>query len=391
MLVGKRILLLSPNPWGTMRVSKHHYAEALARRGNSVYFLEPPHGRWRTRPSVRTTDAADGVVVIEPGVGAPLVARYKAARVYGLMLRSYVRRVVAAIGGPPDIVWCFDSNTYPDLSWFGAPLRIYHPVDFTAGPVAPRVASTADVIFCVAPEILAQFGSTRVPRIVIPHGLAEAFARRARERTVSAPARDGARRVGYVGNLFHAGVDHAVLRALVDAHPDVEFHFWSPGRFRESTLSGSDSREVQESVTTLRARLNVVSHDPAPPAELAAAFEGMDVLLLCYDVRRDPNGGVNSHKVLEYLSTGRVVVSSRISAYAGTGDLVRMPDAEDNARLPALFADTLRHLDLFNAPPLQRRRIELALDNTYERQVERVERALVGLAPGASVGRIDAR
>jgi hypothetical protein len=391
MLVGKRILLLSPNPWGTMRVSKHHYAEALARRGNAIYFLEPPRGRWRARPSTRATDATDGVAVIEPGAGAPLLARYKAARLYDLMQRSYLHQVLHAIGGPPDVVWCFDSNTYPDLGWFEAPLRIYHPVDFTAGPVAPRVANTADIIFSVAPEILAQFGSVRAPRVLIPHGLADAFARRARARAPELPVRSGPARVGYVGNLFHAGVNHALLHTIVEAHRGAEFHFWSPTTFAESNVSGSAAAEVQESVSAVRTRANVVFHSLTGPDGLVEQLEGMDLLLLCYDVRRDPNGGVNSHKVLEYLSTGRVVVSNRITAYAGMRDLVRMPDGDDHHGLPALFAETLRHLDSFNAPELQRARIAFALDNTYQRQVERIERALAGLVPSAGARRVDVR
>ena len=39
------ILLISPNYWGTMFVSKHWYAIELAKRGNNVYFLEPPRNK----------------------------------------------------------------------------------------------------------------------------------------------------------------------------------------------------------------------------------------------------------------------------------------------------------------------------------------------------------
>ena len=41
-LHNKTILLISPQSWGTMFLSKHHYAIELARRGNTVYFLNPP-------------------------------------------------------------------------------------------------------------------------------------------------------------------------------------------------------------------------------------------------------------------------------------------------------------------------------------------------------------
>ncbi len=41
-LRGKRILLFSPEPWQGLHMSKHHLAQALAKRGNTVYFVDPP-------------------------------------------------------------------------------------------------------------------------------------------------------------------------------------------------------------------------------------------------------------------------------------------------------------------------------------------------------------
>lgn len=39
----KTILIISPEPWGKMMISKHHYALELAKLGNEVYFLNPPN------------------------------------------------------------------------------------------------------------------------------------------------------------------------------------------------------------------------------------------------------------------------------------------------------------------------------------------------------------
>ena len=41
-LRNKTILIISPQAWGKMFLSKHHYAIELAKRGNAVYFLNPP-------------------------------------------------------------------------------------------------------------------------------------------------------------------------------------------------------------------------------------------------------------------------------------------------------------------------------------------------------------
>ena len=42
-LTNKKILIISPQFWGKMLISKHHYAVELANRGNEVFFLNPPN------------------------------------------------------------------------------------------------------------------------------------------------------------------------------------------------------------------------------------------------------------------------------------------------------------------------------------------------------------
>ena len=42
----------------------------------------------------------------------------------------------------------------------------------------------------------------------------------------------------------------------------------------------------------------------------------MDLFLICYDIKKDQSKGTNYHKIMEYLSTGKVVVSNNVSAYS---------------------------------------------------------------------------
>ena len=44
-LRNKKVLVLSPQSWGKMRISKHHYALKLAALGNEVCFVNPPLDR----------------------------------------------------------------------------------------------------------------------------------------------------------------------------------------------------------------------------------------------------------------------------------------------------------------------------------------------------------
>ena len=44
-LKNKNILLISPEAWEHIFVSKHHYATHLATLGNKVFFLDPPNNQ----------------------------------------------------------------------------------------------------------------------------------------------------------------------------------------------------------------------------------------------------------------------------------------------------------------------------------------------------------
>ena len=52
-LRNKTILIISPQPWDHIAISKHHYANELAARNNTVYFLEPPNPELSCPVSIR--------------------------------------------------------------------------------------------------------------------------------------------------------------------------------------------------------------------------------------------------------------------------------------------------------------------------------------------------
>jgi glycosyltransferase involved in cell wall biosynthesis len=159
---------------------------------------------------------------------------------------------------------------------------------------------------------------------------------------------------------------------------DAEFHFWGPYQISEGDEIES-AAESREFVRFLQHAPNVILHGPVASDVLAAGMRDIDCFVLSYSLHSTESDRSNSHKILEYLSTGQVVVSSRISSYAGREDLLRMPAGDDDSELPGLLRDTLSRLDEFNAPPLRGIRQAFALDNTYPKQVDRIRQALQSL------------
>lgn len=376
-LANQTILLISPQPWNHLHISKHHYAIELARRGNTVYYLDPPNAALSSSVQIEPVAEQPGAWVVRYRPWFPFVLRFHVRWLFDRLMRRQIRGIRAAISRPIDAVWSFEFNLFTNLRDFGAPLVVFHPVDPLSYPYQVDVARSADAVFSVSDEILASFRDIRVPSSFINHGLSESFAELARVSLGTASGTDGKRRVGYAGNLIHPAVNTAVLQRMIAENPSVEFHFWGPFTSVEEPAAPA----AIEFVDFLHRSSNVQLHGAVSPRELAGQLQHMDCLVLSYAIGRCAYDRSNSHKILEYLSTGKVVVSSRLSTYVTHSDLLRMPADGDDDHLPAMLRDTLARLEEFNAVSRQDERRLFALDNTYARQLDRIEAKLSQLAP----------
>lgn len=381
-LLDRTILVISPNEWGRMHVSKHHYALELARRGNTVYFLNPPRAELEEPVEVAPHPEVPGLHLVTYRPFFPLWIRFRLRPVFDALMRLQVRRLLGALGVGFDVVWSFETNLYSDLTWFRGGLTIYHPVDQVRDAHERRPAESADVLFSVSDEILSSFAGMDVPRFFVNHGVADVFIQEGRRLLGEDLPPFPPLRVGFVGNLLSNQLDREVFTRIVRENPAVEFHVWGPLRLEESNVAGVESPEVHEFVRFLESRANVVVRGVVPPGRLVREIPAMHAFLFCSDRRKDPYKGSNSHKILEYLSTGRVVVSSHLSAYERHPGLMEMLHDDSNAGLPELFADSMRGIAELDRPELRRRRIEFALAHSYARQIGRIEERIGTLSRG---------
>ena len=135
-LSNKTILIISQQAWGNMFVSKHHYAAELAKRGNRVYFLNPPnylHKNFAEMVEIKPSGFHPNLFVITDNISFPFNIKFHFNWLFHLLMRRHIKAVLKKINNPIDIVWSFDlANVYP-LKYFptGA-LKIFHPVDIPA-------------------------------------------------------------------------------------------------------------------------------------------------------------------------------------------------------------------------------------------------------------------
>lgn len=356
-----------------MSLSKHHYAIELAKRGNRVYFLNPPgkkRGRKRGEIEVIPSETIAGLWLIEHWAWFPYRLKFHALPLFHALMKFHVARIMRKIGKPVDIVWSFDlGNLYPFRLFGRRPRKIFHPVDEPLNQVAIDSAKGADILFAVTKEIVAKYSGLPAPGHFINHGVAGEFTAKGPEPW----KKPSTVHVGLSGNWTRPDIDTACLLQIIREQPAVIFEFWGSYYFHDSNISGGNDTVIEQFIHELQQAPNVILHGPVPSAKLATELRRVDAFLICYDVQKDQSKGTNYHKVMEYLSTGNVIVSNNITTYRDRPDLIQMiPERDNNDRLPRLFDSVISDIGQHNTEPLRQARYRYAVENTYQKQLDRI-------------------
>lgn len=378
-LTGKTILVLSPQSWGMMFISKHHFAVELAKRGNTVYFLDPPEDKKTATAafSIKELEHAEGLYLVKQQLRFPARLRFHFPAIFSWLMKRHLRRLIKFLPKRPDIIWSFDLNKVYDLASFPDDMyKIFHPVDEPLSSNAIDSANGAQIIFSVTEEIISKYAHLSIPRHNLNHGVAQRFLEEGEK--IRGVKRPGPIRVGISGNMLRADLDRATLLKIVTDNPELIFECWGASKINSSNIGGGADKETMNFLKALENAENVQLHGPVSPEALARELPRMDLFLICYDVEKDQSKGTNYHKILEYLATGKVIVSNNVTTYKDRPDLVVMvPERDSNSGLPSLFKSVVQDLSVHNSEEAISRRKDFARANTYRSKVEQIEGLLV--------------
>lgn len=369
------ILIISPQDWGKMRLSKHHYALELAAQGNTVYFLNPPdqkaERRWNSVAITPSTEQK-GLFLIDHRLFFPFVLKFKAKPIFKFLMQFHLKKILDTIPEPVDIVWSFDlGNLYPLYYFPEQMVKIFHPVDEPRDAEAIAAAKGADHIFSVTNEILHKYGEYKIPKQFIHHGVQPSFLSQyiVKDYTL---VKDKLK-IGYSGNMLRSDMDRTTLLQIVAEHPELEFHFYGSYSIGQNNIGGNEDQELLNFIAALKNFHHVFLHGVLEGDQLCRAFAEMDLFLVCYDIEKDQSKGTNYHKLMEYLATGRTVVSNNITTYADQPDLITMSSGRsDNKGLASLFSEVVANIAVYNAPEKMQIRHAFASGNTYAEQIKRI-------------------
>ena len=361
-LRNKNILILSPQDWKGQQISKHHYARALAKRGNKVLFVAAPRAEMGLFCSTYIPhEDLPLLQVADYCVPLPFKLSFHLPKLYRQINLWQVRKIINSHFKQLDI--CIDFGHYrfyPDLTDFNAPHKIFFPVDDFQN-LKPDVRDS-NLCFSVSKNIVDKFNSAGVVCHFMHHGLSDTFVKHIQQNKFVSVHTSKATRVGYAGNLMLRFLNRTLFRSVIEEFPEIEFHCF--GNYKAENHQQEDIAWQN----WLERQSNIRLYGTLNTETLAVIMQQMDVFWLCYQSDGKNYHAENSHKILEYLSTGKVVISTPISIYENTGLLIMvLPES-----YLSQFSTICNALNKYNSLEKQKARINYALQNTYEKQIKKI-------------------
>lgn len=354
MVTGNKcILLISPEPWDHIFVSKHHYAVHLGKRGNKVYFLNPPFNR----NEIIKTKYENVWQVNYRGFPRglrfypPIFQRYFTKKVFEQL------QLLCKIDF--DVIWSFDNSAFYE---FGAlpekVLKISHIVDLNQDFQRIKAASTADVCIGVSTSIVNRLKAYNNNVFFINHGCQICEG----EGKVVLPGNNKIKAT-YAGNLDIPYIDWSLFKKIISDNKEVDFLLIGP--WSES--------EIKHELETFS---NVYYIGTVKSEKLKHFYVSADILLLVYKADEFQEQLSNPHKMMEYLKSGKMIVATFTQEYKDLEKIGVIAMSKMNEEYPQLFKDVIESLNSWNSATRQSARKAFALDNTYDKQIERIEKAI---------------
>jgi hypothetical protein len=345
-----KVLLISPQHWGTMRVTKHHYAIELAKLGHEVFFLEPTEASWKwNQTSFRIIPSdAEGVKLVKQQINVPYNLKFHLKGLFDWFIQRHVKKLEKQLG-PFDLVWSFDLTNAMPLTYFSnKSKKIFFAADWPLNLDAVNAAEGANLLVSVAQEILEQYPNTpHTKKLLIDHGVADCFIEEGKKPFVKT---DDVIRIGMSGNFLRPDIDRSTLLEIIRTHSELIFECYGAFEYKNSNLGGCLDKDIMTFIEALNQAPNVTLHGMISPDSLAKELRRMDAFLICYDVDKDQSKGTNYHKVMEYLAYEKPIITNYISRYVNNPFFCMNFDVSSN--LKNIFANYICSKETFLATPM---------------------------------------
>jgi len=355
----KNILIISPEPWDGHSVSKHHYAITLANNGVKVYFLDPPKSDLKDIV-VKETEFKNLYCVQSPKVAKGL--QYMPKFVRNFLEAKWLNRLETIINNNIDTIWLFENSRFYNMEFAGDRLKIYHQVDLNQNFHIKEASKSADICFCTTDYILKEIQKYNKKVFKIHHGVALNSNLIDLTEEQKNFFKKNKINVAYIGNLGIKYLDYEILEKLVKNHPNILFHFI--GGYEEEQSLRQRCKKYKNIIWWGKVKSNLI------PSILSK----VDILLVAYKIFDEFSKKqlASPHKIMEYLLSGKVIVSTYLEEYKNKRDLIEMVDNPEDFIIK--FDEVINNLDYFNSKDKQNIRIKFAKENTYIKKIKLIDK-----------------
>jgi hypothetical protein len=362
MFKGKKILIISPESWGINFVSKHHFALQLSKGDSKVYFLNPP-GRHN-----RLTKLSNNLFLIDYKSlfrGLSKLPSFFS----GFLTKIELEKIELVSRQQFDIIWNFDSSRFFNLKYIHK-LKITHLVDYYENLNRSLLCKTSDICLCTSNFIYEKIMEYNVNVHNIGHGYQNSKIELSETEYSILEDSEFKIKACYIGNLSIKYIDWMTILDIVKSHSEVGFYFIGP----EGKSNISRSKLLNQDMLEVKKRKNTFFIGQKDPPKVISFLERMDILLLIYKANDFREQLSNPHKLLEYIGSGKITLSSWTDEYSSKTQLLEM--VFDNSEMVEKFSEILANLDYFNCPKMQKERKRYARANSYEKKIQQIEKLI---------------
>jgi len=360
--LGKKAIVVSPQSWGKMFISKHHYAVELSKLGYKVFFVNPPEeNKLGGLPQIKIEATEyENLVTVNHTLFFSNYFKFHLPFLHHIFI--FIQRwLLLKKIGKPDLILSFDlTNNFPLKGL--ACKKIFFAADEPRTKQNFVSARNADLIVSVSQHILDLYEKyfPETKKLLINHGLSAEFLNIPKDL----PKKYEGINIGLSGNFLFNDIDYPILLRIIVENPKVKFHFYG-NHSTESNIGADSSKANLEYLEQIKLSINCIFHGVLGKIELALELNQMDAFLICYDPQKGQSSGSNSHKILEFLSTGKVIFSSYFSYYEDT-DLFFMNTAKNTKEnLKLNFTFGINNLKSLNSKKNVKNRLDFSQKYSY--------------------------
>lgn len=353
ILQNKSILLISPEPWDHIFVSKHHYATHLAASGNKVFFLNPPS----KEEKVIRTDFENVWSVTYTGF--PRGMRFYPSILQRLLTRSKYNKLQKLCNIQFDIVWSFDNSVFYNFE--ALPKEVFcisHIVDLNQNFQTAKAAKSADLCLGVIPQLVERLKKFNAKTHLVTHGVQD-FPDNI--ETIELPGRNDIKAL-YAGNMMMPHIDWQCLSSIAKKNPHVDFIFIGPN-WEVNRNSHKIELERLKNTHTLAAVSALM---------LPSYLKSASVLLLAYTSEYSLNYA-SPHKMMEYLASGTPIISSFLKDYDEHSESGLILTAKTEHDFNQHLASFTSNLGARTSRKNSEQRIQFCIENSYFNKIKEIE------------------